>query len=542
MAEKIIKRAVSGVNRSKQLDLLDGLDASEAQAGARLNSPKPVSIIFNDPDPREIMIGGVRLDKYIGGTGDRSAFIVRQMMEEHDWSAFERSYSREGRRAYAPRCMLGLILYGIMRGVSSLRDLERMARLDLGCLWVSGGIQPDHSVIGRFIQQQEDLLGEECFDGLVRQVLKATGSDTQSVAGDGTVVEAAASRYRLLKWEAAQQAAQLAREAALAMPQDSRLVAQAQKAYEVQSTLEQRRETRKKKGKNVDGLRISAVEPQAVVQPLKDKKTFAPSYKPSVLANPARVIVSQTVDGSSETKVVAALLDKAQKQGPIKEVLLDAGYHSTNVLETAESREIELLCPEGKDLSKDWNKQSEQYYLKNRFDYDEAKDAYLCPAGEVLVRVSQYKGNAEQPGHVEYGTSACGTCVQKSQCTKSVRGRRIKRYRGDQAKDALRLKMQEPAIRQRYKQRQAMVEPVFSVLKLRQGLRRFRRRGLKGVQTEFALHAMAYNLSRVVALAIFIALYRRFKAILSRSSQYGAYDDALHFSGIRERHIALPGP
>jgi hypothetical protein len=37
-----------------------------------------------------------------------------------------------------------------------------------------------------------------------------------------------------------------------------------------------------------------------------------------------------------------------------------------------------------------------------------------------------------------------------------------------------------------------MVEPVFSQLRGRQGLQRFRRNGLSAVRVEFALHAMAY--------------------------------------------------
>ena len=52
---------------------------------------------------------------------------------------------------YAPRLMMGLILYGVMQGVHSLRQLERLARLDLGCMWVTGGIAPDHANIGRFV-------------------------------------------------------------------------------------------------------------------------------------------------------------------------------------------------------------------------------------------------------------------------------------------------------------------------------------------------------------------------------------------------------
>ena len=52
-----------------------------------------------------------------------------------------------------------------------------------------------------------------------------------------------------------------------------------------------------------------------------------------------------------------------------------------------------------------------------------------------------------------------------------------------------------------------MVEPVFSQLRGRQGLQRFRRNGLSAVRVEFALHAMAYNLGRAVVLVAFTSLF-----------------------------------
>lgn len=512
MRAERIKRPVKSLDTSNQLDLLAGL-AVDALRCNPVDS-QSVPILFKDPDPREIFLGGVRLDRYLEATGDRSARVVRQMMEQHEWDQYEQGYRREGRRAYAPRCMLGLILYGVMRGISSLRDLERLARLDLGCMWVSGGIQPDHSIIGRFIQQHEEPLTEGAFDHLVRQVLKATGSKIDSLAGDGTVVEAAASRYKLLKIEAAKLAAQEAREASQANPEEHRLAKRAERAEQTQRILEQRQEARQKQGKKAAEMQISPTDPEAVIQPLKDKKIFAPSYKPSVLANSDRIIVAQALDASSETKVVAVLLDKAQQHGAVKESLFDAGYHTNEVIDATQVRGIGLLCPEGRSEGRDWNKQSDKYYPKNQFAYDPEQDLYRCPGGETLHRLGHYKGNTEQPGYTKYGTAACGRCPQKSRCTKSKQGRQIKRYAGDPAKDALRLKMKEPEARERYVQRQAMVEPVFSVLKLRQGLRRFKRRGLKGVRVEFALHAMAYNLSRVVALAAFVALYKGFYALL----------------------------
>jgi hypothetical protein len=61
----------------------------------------------------------------------------------------------------------------------------------------------------------------------------------------------------------------------------------------------------------------------------------------------------------------------------------------------------------------------------------------------------------------------------------------------------LRERMREPAARNCYARRKALVEPVFGVLKQQRGMRQFRRRGLQAVGTEWALATTAYNLTRL---------------------------------------------
>ena len=50
-----------------------------------------------------------------------------------------------------------------------------------------------------------------------------------------------------------------------------------------------------------------------------------------------------------------------------------------------------------------------------------------------------------------------------------------------------------------YGRRKAIVEPVFGVMKQQRGLRQFRTRGIEKVGNEWALSAMAYNLTRIHA-------------------------------------------
>ena len=61
----------------------------------------------------------------------------------------------------------------------------------------------------------------------------------------------------------------------------------------------------------------------------------------------------------------------------------------------------------------------------------------------------------------------------------------------------MRQKLRDPVGRAIYQRRQAIVEPVFGVLKEQRGMRQFRRRGLAKVAVELALAATAFNLTRL---------------------------------------------
>ncbi|SFO12254.1 transposase [Xenorhabdus japonica] len=84
-----------------------------------------------------VLEGSLSLGDYLRQMGERRAFIVAEILDEQDWAPFERHYASTGRAPYSPRSMMGILLYGIMKGHSSLRALERLARLDLGCIWQS---------------------------------------------------------------------------------------------------------------------------------------------------------------------------------------------------------------------------------------------------------------------------------------------------------------------------------------------------------------------------------------------------------------------
>jgi Transposase DDE domain len=129
-----------------------------------------------------------------------------------------------------------------------------------------------------------------------------------------------------------------------------------------------------------------------------------------------------------------------------------------------------------------------------------------------LAPLRRGKATATAPAYQTYSTKSCHDCRLREKCTSSKNGRQLKRYDGDELKDALLQVMEHPQAKKRLRQRKAMVEPVFSHLRLRQNFNRFRRKGLINVRVEFSLQIMAYNISRAIARHLFVLYFAQFVA------------------------------
>lgn len=493
------KKPVLEVATPPQMRLFDGEESDDGHLKTGKQERK-----FRNPNPRDIYLGGRRLDEYLEEVGQEDPFLIRGLMHSLDLSAFEANYAPTGRAPYAPAAMLGLILWGLLKGSSSLRELERLARTDLACMWICGGIAPEFSVIGKFIRRHHDLLENgEFFTQVTAKILKCCDSEATTLAGDGSVMQAAVSSYKKLDEEAAQKRAEEITEKAADEPDNEELQRTSEQAEKTAQKVKERAQRRRTKGKDPSKAVIAPGEPDAYVQRLKKGGT-APSYKPSILANKDRIIVGHAVDPSSEKKVVEKMVEQAEevRGGAIKQLMLDGNYFAASVLSMAVKKNIDVLVPDGKFEEKAGDEVAMYggQFHKSEFAYEPVSDTVKCPAGHQLVPKTRGKPSGTQPAYVQYGGGPCGNCELRSKCTSAKNGRTIKRYVNDELKDAQRQVMSHPKARQQYRHRQAWVEPVFSELRGIQGLNRFRRKGLEKVKAEFSLHAVAHNIRRMVKI------------------------------------------
>jgi hypothetical protein len=248
-------------------------------------------------------------------------------------------------------------------------------------------------------------------------------------------------------------------------------------------------------------VKISPVEPEAVYQSVKGRRPRL-CYKPLTLVSGYGLIVAQRVEPSSEIAAVEPMLRQhaAIFACSPPTLLLDAGFASNALWFGLVEAGIDLLCPSGRITDQgDWQKRSSRpgKFAKGVFRYVSERDVYLCPSG-LELRYLQVGKDGQGRHYREYRGRQCGNCPLRGQCTDSPRGREVKRYDDEEIRELMAELLKHPAARAKYRRRKTIVEPCFAELKERQGLQRFRRRGMRAVRAEFALHCIAFNLKKAV--------------------------------------------
>jgi len=147
------------------------------------------------PEQAELLPAHV---KDVLGT-DHLCFLVHEVVESLDLSGFENEEEDEGgQRAYDPRLMLKVWLYGFGVNVRTTRKMEQRIREDLGFRYLAGGAAPDHKTLSEFHRRHRAAIAE-LFTQVLALLRRAGLARLGTVAIDSTRVKASASRDRVLR-------------------------------------------------------------------------------------------------------------------------------------------------------------------------------------------------------------------------------------------------------------------------------------------------------------------------------------------------------
>ncbi len=172
----------------------------------------------------------------------------------------------------------------------------------------------------------------------------------------------------------------------------------------------------------------------------------------------------------------------------------DCGYCTADNLEKLEPYDIDAYIPDDTYQSRSRGKQVSPFD-KDNFVYDQSSDVFICPEGKIVK--FWHTRRYENGNYRVYRCVECTSCQHFGQCTKSKKGRTIWRRLVDEKIKQMRSKLDSESGKAIYAKRKHIVEPVFAHIKSVLGFTGFHLRGLKKVNAEFKLVAIAHNLKKI---------------------------------------------
>jgi hypothetical protein len=227
--------------------------------------------------------------------------------------------------------------------------------------------------------------------------------------------------------------------------------------------------------------------------------------------------ITATAAGSSDRIVVSVLVDNSPaddgKLGPAivraRDVLVsagvsveglqvaaDAGYFSAKDLAFAAMNRhwVDVLIAEGPaDVGEPVAQGRKGYFDRSKFKILSDGSAE-CPAGRAMT-----PPRLMSDGRTTWMGVGCQTCVLKPECTPRHRRALTAQLEMESARDAMRDRLKQPGGRERYNQRIATIEPVFSSIADQMAYRRASSRHPSTIVAEVLLKVVAHNLGRITA-------------------------------------------
>ena len=453
-----------------------------------------------------------RLDDYIGE--DNPVRAVDAFVDALDLGGlgFDRVVPEAtGRPGYHPSTLLKIYIYGYLNQIQSSRRLERECQRNIELVWLTGRLMPDFKTIADFRKDYGGAIQKVChqFVELCRRLNLLTHA---SVAIDGSKFKAINGRDKNftvgkmkrrrneIDRSIARYLAQLEsadrQEAAGGVPVPAAKVKRLKEKVEVLHQETERLNALEAEIMASEDQQISLTDPDARSMATSGRDTGVVGYNvQSAVDTKHHLIVAHEVTNvGTDRNQLSRMAQLARTALGVRklEAIADRGYYSGDEIVACETDDIAVYIP--RVLTSTARAQGR--FAKPDFVYLPDENVYVCPIGERLThRFTNIEKRNKTTYH--YWTSACTRCPIKDQCT-TGNERRIRRWEHEDVLERVQRRFDErPDVMQ---VRRETAEHPFGTIKSWMGSTHFQMKRLKNVATEMALHVLAYNMKRAMAI------------------------------------------
>ncbi|HNB54316.1 MAG TPA: IS1182 family transposase [Anaerolineales bacterium] len=449
---------------------------------------------------------------------------------------------QRGAPPYSPALLLKIYIYGYLNRVRSSRRLELECGRNIELMWLTGCQKPSYHTISDFrsIKPHRKAL-KEVFRLFNRVLDGAELFGKELVAIDGTKIRAQNSKKNNISEEKIQKRLDY-HEARFVeyldeLDRADDAISRGEEPLVSPQTIHKALDEIQQRTQKLEGLlgllhaaqaedpalrQISLVDPDARSLPMNNLGHTDIAYNVQSAVDDKNYLVADfSVENISDVHLLSqtATAAKAALGVETLEVLADKGYHYGAELQKCADQQITtyVAYPD-----QDY-KTKEEGFRKEDFEYDAAKDVYICPIGEELATngtvYEKYGRNGQLQSRFrryQLPYAKCKSCICAAFClTESAHltrhGRHIERSLDEAASQANRLRVLNG--RHKYKRRQAIVEHPFGTIKRSWGFYYTLLKGKEKVNGEYSLVFLAYNMRRAVSILGMTDLLKRVKAL-----------------------------
>jgi transposase len=407
-----------------------------------------------------------------------------------------------GRPGYAPGDLLKLYIYGYLNRVWSSRRLEAECHRNIEVIWLLRTLKPDFKTIADFRSTNRAAF-KKVFREFVILCRNLDLFGRELLAVDGTRIKAVNNKDRNFTTGSLRKFIQAADDKL----EDYLKRLDAGDAEEstiggsrVKNLAEKIEALNKKRGEYAAHLlaleksgesQVSLTDPESRAMAAYTKVGVGYNIQIAVDAKHKMIVEQAVANDVLDMGLLQCTAEPARDILDVEtiDVVADKGYFRTEDIEACEKAGLMPYVPRPQRGSS----VSNGFFRKDEFTYDAERDAYICPAGQLLA--TRYESKLREMKKVDYANrSACAACALRSRCTKDFR--KVSRLENEAALDRMAERLKHrPEILDR---RRETVEHPFGTIKQWMNQGAFLMKGLEKVRAEFSLTALVYNLRRAI--------------------------------------------
>ena len=470
-------------------------------------------------------------------------FAIHTLVETRmDMSIFDDYYQNDetGRHAYDPKVLLKVLLFAYSRGLISSRRIERACRENVTFMALSGNQRPDHSTIAAFVSsmkdeilplfrdillvcEQEDLLGGTFFalDGL-KLPSNASKRWSGTLSEIGKKKEKIENKVKQLLEEQITADEDSNTDLSDSSSRKKQIEKLQKQADRIEKWLKENNAKIGSKGKEIK----SNVTDNDSAKMVTSHGTTQGYNAQALVDDKHQVIIHGEAFGSGQDynhlePMIEGAKGNLEKIGQAddyfegKTFTADSNYHNQSNLKKCQDEQLDAYIPDNKYRKRDrrfkaqtrYHSQKAKKFVLEDFQYNEAKDQYICPNGKLLkLKVKKLVQDHNIYRRYMAEASDCKKCSFRQRCfyRKNAKRRTLDVPIGaakTNLSKAMVKKVDSEKGRKIYPQRFAVIEPIFANIRTQKRMDRFTLRGKIKVNIQWMLYCMVHNIEKIMNYA-----------------------------------------